>query len=93
MVSILGVGIGPLFLELGTTHLFNPRWPPHARFHLVWFACSNALLALLASTALWGRWPDARRGVQIAGALNGVMLAGFFVAALLRPIYAGALVE
>ncbi|MFK7989796.1 MAG: DUF6640 family protein [Sandaracinaceae bacterium] len=91
--STLGVGLGPVLLELGDTHLFNPAWPPHARFHLIWFVAANAFVGLLATFVLWRPWPDASRGANLALALNLAVLAGFTVAAVLHPLYGGALVE
>jgi len=36
------------FLEMSTSHLFNPEWPPHARLHEAWQLSANAALSILA---------------------------------------------
>lgn len=32
-LSALANAIGPYAADWSTTHVFNPRWPPHAKFH------------------------------------------------------------
>ncbi|HEU4412996.1 MAG TPA: DUF6640 family protein [Polyangiaceae bacterium] len=42
-------GIGPWVADYNETHIFNPRWPPHAVFHdgqVIAFASASGLLAL-----------------------------------------------
>ena len=40
------------------THLSNPAWPPHARFHSVVTVQTNAAAGLAALWLLWTRPPD-----------------------------------
>lgn len=73
-------------LEIRDTHVLNPSWPPHARFHEVWQLTTNAGIA---SVALWLVWR--RRAVQLAGVLGLCMIGGALIAHLLAPTYGGAL--
>jgi len=55
-------GAATLGIDLNRTHATNPRWPGHARFHLVWQAASYAFLSLLevALVLAAGPWPEQR---------------------------------
>lgn len=52
-LSTLCTGVGALVADLNRTHLFNPTWPPHARFH---DAQTMSLAAGLAAATLTGLW-------------------------------------
>jgi hypothetical protein len=41
-------GIMPVIADLSDSHLLNPSWMPHAKFHLVWLLSTNSLFALFA---------------------------------------------
>jgi hypothetical protein len=72
------------FLEINDTHVFNPDWPPHARFHDVWQLLTNAGLAALC---LWLVWV---RGAIRLPALIGMWVMGSVVIAhALGPVYDG----
>src|SRR5207248_6347258 len=53
--TILGTGRA----DLNNTHVFNPRWPPHARFHNAagWGTVAGSQLL-----ALWLLWRPGQRG-------------------------------
>lgn len=74
------------FMDVNSSHMTNPMWPPHARFH--WAAQYFATLAACAATlfALWGRYADkgSRLSVWVAG-LSPLLFWGMFIPALLMP--------
>lgn len=74
MVALLTV-VGPLVADWNATHLFNPRWPPHARFH---GAQTMATGVLLGSAALPFIWRTSRSRKDLAPA---VLLVGLYWAA------------
>lgn len=45
--------IGPYAADWNITHIYNPRWPPHAKFHN---AQTMLLGTLLALGAIWYTW-------------------------------------
>jgi hypothetical protein len=66
------------FVDYGESHLFNPDWPPHARFHDV--AMLN-LLAGVALVALWLLWRKSREpdvAAITAGLVTLVFWSVFF---------------
>lgn len=89
-VSVLTVlyGLVPLIADLNETHLFNPQWSAHARFHAVWFL---AFAAGIAASALYLIW--ARNEVVLPTVFGIMFSAGFWVALVLASNYGGALVD
>jgi hypothetical protein len=77
--TILGTGRA----DLNGTHVFNPKWPPHARFHSAagWGTVAGSQLL-----ALWLLWrPGQRAGerdlaVKTAALLPTISWAPFFLA-------------
>ena len=64
--------LGAVAADFNETHVFNPTWPPHARFHAVFL-----LVVLLATTtvALGMTWS----GNRLGAVLIAVYPAAFFV--------------
>ena len=81
-------GLVPALADLNETHLFNPLWSQHARFHGAWFL---AFAAGVAGTALFLIW---RRDEVFVPIVLGLMFAGgFWIATLFRSAYGGELVD
>ena len=51
--STLSAGVGAFVADLNRTHLFNPSWPPHARFHDAQTMSLGAGLTIATLTGLW----------------------------------------
>src|SRR6201992_403131 len=45
--------LGPYFADWNETHVKNPKWPPHARFHNGQTMSMGLLLGLLTQYFLW----------------------------------------
>lgn len=81
-------GLVPALADLNETHLFNPLWSEHARFHGAWFLAFGAGVAGTASFLIW--W---RNDVFVPIALGLMFAGGFWIATLFRSAYGGALVD
>ncbi len=78
--------IVPSIMDLNETHMTNPLWPPHARFHwsIQWY--SITLLNSLALYLLWGKYDghQSRLAIVIAG-LAPILFWGSFFPSMLMP--------
>ena len=76
----------PSMMDLNSTHMTNPLWAPHARFHwsIQWY--SITLLNGIALYLLWGKYADAgsRLAIVMAG-LAPILFWGSFFPSLLMP--------
>ncbi len=90
-IAITQYGVVPLLADLNSTHASNPRWPLHARFHVVTQVLTGAAIASLAMYVLWAPSVARDAGVCLATVLSVCVLGSFFVSAALRPLYGGAL--
>ena len=81
-------GFAPAFADFNETHLFNPLWSAHARFHGAWFLAFAAGVALISLYLMW--WRD---DVFVPIFLGLVFAVGFWIATVIGPAYGGALVD
>lgn len=78
------VGAGGFLADANATHLFNPRWPPHAKFHDAQTMAMGVLLAAASLLFTWRRGGGHASDV-LAAALFGVLLYWSQAAANLFP--------
>lgn len=72
-LSALGAAIGAYVADWNETHIFNPRWPPHAKFHNAQTMLLGTALGLLTLYYLWSpRWRARAEGLGIGTALAAV---------------------
>src|SRR5215831_3938247 len=72
----------PLAADWNDSHIFNERWPAHARFHGV---TALAMSTTLASANIWSLWSSDRgqaRTRSFAAAVPVAYWAPFFLAPL-----------
>ena len=77
LLSLVGVftGLGAWGADYGRTHMFNDRWPPHAKFHNAQTLLFASLLGLLTLVYTWrrkGLGPDNLRAAVVFGSLYWV---------------------
>jgi hypothetical protein len=89
-LTALVYAVVPPIVDSNPTHILNPEWTAHARFHTVWQVSVNSMLGLSSVLLVW--WPGTNQALRIKiGALLGcIALGGFYVAAMTRHLYGGA---
>lgn len=75
-------------LELNASHVFNPEWPPHARFHNMWQIITNCCLGLLCLWLVWVKSNTLLSGVLVLCIMGGVLAAQTFA-----DFYGGTIVS
>jgi hypothetical protein len=92
-LTVVGYALIPIKADFNGTHATNPKWTPHARFHVVWQVLSYVGVGLVALYLIWsdGPRPPEHERLYLASALSGAIYAGFFVTALARSRFGGAL--
>jgi hypothetical protein len=84
-----GYSVVTILADLNKTHATNPKWTPHARFHVVWQVSSYVGFAMLALALIWVPGPEATARLYVASAFALIVYTGFFVALLTMKLYGG----
>ncbi|MFL2702904.1 MAG: hypothetical protein ACJ0FX_01290 [Gammaproteobacteria bacterium] len=83
-LCLILAGMGPLLLDIGDTHLFNPNWDEHSRVHEVWRLATNVMIAFLGLYLIWKKNMH-----SIASLLSLCMILGFMISVITMPFYNG----
>ena len=83
-LCLILAGMGPLLLDIGDTHLFNPNWDEHSRVHEVWRLATNFMIAFLGLYLIWKK-----NMLFIASLLSLCMILGFMISVITMPFYNG----
>jgi hypothetical protein len=81
--AAIGTIVGTGRADLNRTHVFNPDWPPHARFHAAagWGAVAGSQLLALWLTWRSGQEPaESDLAIKTATVLPAIAWAPFFLA-------------
>ena len=62
--AAVAAGAGAFTTDWNATHIYNPRWPPHAKFHDPQTMVSAVQLGALSLWQLWGRRPADRSALR-----------------------------
>jgi hypothetical protein len=76
--------VAPAAADWNESHVFNPRWPAHARFHGVVALTMTSTLAGINLWSLWSGSTDRRTSRLFAAAVPVAYWAPFFLAPLVR---------
>jgi hypothetical protein len=88
-VMTAGWAIATVFADFNNTHATNPKWTPHARFHVVWQILSYVGFGLLAFALIWWPGPLAVERLYLVALMGAIVYAAFFAALIAMPIYGG----
>ncbi len=57
LISFIGLftAVSPYLADWNITHIYNPAWPPHAKFHNAQTMVLGAFLGLISFYSLWFR--------------------------------------
>jgi len=72
IVAICKTG-GSYIFDWNKTHIYNPRWPPHAKFHNAQTMLLGTVIGLLSLWVLWFQKGDKAISLRLA-----VVLASFY---------------
>ena len=81
---LVAAGFGPLLLDIGDTHLFNPDWDEHSRVHEVWRLSTNVLIGILGLYLIWYKNKN-----LLPAMLSSCLIIGFFISVITMPLYDG----
>ncbi|MGV0906704.1 DUF6640 family protein [Mycobacterium novum] len=90
-VVVLGFSALPAGADFNRTHATNPRWTPHARYHVVWQVSSYLGIGVVALGLLWIPGPDLAARAYLVSLLALCVYGGFFAAAASMRLYGGKL--
>jgi len=86
----IGWALLTVVADFNKTHATNPKWTPHARFHVVWQISSYVGFGLLAFALIWWPGPLAVERLYLVAIMGAIVYAAFFAALIAMPVYGGA---
>jgi hypothetical protein len=90
-LTALGYGLATIKGDFNKTHATNPKWTPHARFHVVWQILSYSGIGMIALYLIWIDAPAARERLYLAAALGAAVYGAFFTTVFARSLFGGSL--
>ena len=81
-VALLSTLFGPIGADWNHTHVFNPGWPPHAKFHTVVGLVMTIGFSLIGLWLLWRKSMDFLPQLLVAAAVPVLAWGTFFLAVL-----------
>ena len=73
----------PILIHWNRTHVFNPTWPGHARFHVVLGDCMMFGFSVVGLWLLWRKSPGQNVNVLVATLVPIIAWGSFFMASFL----------
>jgi hypothetical protein len=79
-LAVIATAVIPIRSDWNDSHVFSPRWSPHARFHGIVSIGMPVLLAPVALWLLWRRSADPDTAATVATLIPIAYWGPFFVA-------------
>ncbi|PFH61275.1 hypothetical protein XA68_17788 [Ophiocordyceps unilateralis] len=88
-IDAIGLAVGPVIADMNETHMYNPRWPPHAKFHN---AQTITLAALLGLLILYFTWRNSSNPSLRRESTKSAMIFGsiYWIAGCCAQLFPGA---
>ncbi len=77
------VAVSGVVFDFTATHVYNPAWPPHARFH-AYLSIARTVLIMLAVVVL--AWGPVRAGARHVWGVLALLLLGWVAIWFLAPV-------
>jgi hypothetical protein len=84
---------GPIVRDTSVTHVLNPTWVGHARFHLAWALVFMGLSGVCNLYLIWFRRPRSISNLYLSWVWQACNIFGFWGAAILERSYGGSIVD
>ena len=84
LVAVL-MPVGAHLADYNVTHIFNPRWPPHAKFHTGQTLMMSVLLGVMTLFFAWRRSSDRITSIWAASGFASI----YWITQALAIIYPG----
>ena len=88
-LTTAGWAFATVLADFNATHATNPKWTPHARFHVVWQISSYVGFGVLALALIWWPGPLALERLYLVALMSAIVYAAFFAALIAMPVYGG----
>jgi hypothetical protein len=72
-INAVGLAVGGFLADMNATHIYNRRWPPHAKFHDGQTMAFGVFLSLASLFFAWRRSSDRQTNVLATAIIGGVL--------------------
>src|SRR3977135_27273 len=83
--AVAAFPIGGVLADWNKTHLFNPAWHPHARYHSLSMLLIVICVSAIAIWLLWRRSLEPELGIKVAALISLTLWTPFLYAVHLVP--------
>lgn len=81
-LAAVGMGVGVFVADFNETHIYNDKWPPHAKFHTGQTMSMGVALGLATLHSLWRRPRNSRTALDAAATTGSIYHLSQLTAAL-----------